>query len=217
MAQPEEIVRRLIAWRQQRLVKSKPELGFFSAAPPPDARRVQQDMEELEAYLHVICNLSHRSVAVEIGLDRGGTHFVWTQLFEEVVSIDNSYTACCRGVDEFPNSTSKFLHGDSRAAVTVHGLRGVLGERPIDHLFIDGDHDYSSVRADFLNYAPLVRPGGIIAFHDARWRKAGVSTFLSDLAAGRIAGWKAATACEIYCGPRDFATGIAYLYKPGES
>jgi len=33
-------------------------------------------------------------------------------------------------------------------------------------LFIDGDHSYDGVRADFENYAPLVRPGGLIAFHD---------------------------------------------------
>lgn len=34
------------------------------------------------------------------------------------------------------------------------------------YLFIDADHRYSGVRADFELYAPLVRPGGLIAFHD---------------------------------------------------
>lgn len=33
-------------------------------------------------------------------------------------------------------------------------------------LFIDGAHDYNSVRADFERFSPLVKPGGIIAFHD---------------------------------------------------
>jgi predicted O-methyltransferase YrrM len=37
---------------------------------------------------------------------------------------------------------------------------------PIDFLFIDGDHTYEGVKADFRDYASLVRPGGVIAFHD---------------------------------------------------
>lgn len=33
-------------------------------------------------------------------------------------------------------------------------------------VFIDGDHSYSQVVADFSNYAPLLAPTGILAFHD---------------------------------------------------
>jgi predicted O-methyltransferase YrrM len=36
----------------------------------------------------------------------------------------------------------------------------------VDFLFIDGDHTYEGVRRDFEMYSPLVREGGIIAFHD---------------------------------------------------
>lgn len=36
----------------------------------------------------------------------------------------------------------------------------------IDLLFIDADHKYEAVRADWLNWSPLVKTGGIIAFHD---------------------------------------------------
>jgi predicted O-methyltransferase YrrM len=41
-----------------------------------------------------------------------------------------------------------------------------LDGNPLDVLFIDGDHSYEGVRADFEQYAPLVRPGGIVALHD---------------------------------------------------
>ena len=37
---------------------------------------------------------------------------------------------------------------------------------PLDLLFIDGDHSYDGVRADFELYGRLVRPGGLIALHD---------------------------------------------------
>jgi predicted O-methyltransferase YrrM len=35
-----------------------------------------------------------------------------------------------------------------------------------DFLFIDADHTAKGVRADYSLYSPLVRKGGIIAFHD---------------------------------------------------
>jgi len=39
---------------------------------------------------------------------------------------------------------------------------------PIDFLFIDGDHRYESVLADWEGFAPWVEPGGVILFHDAK-------------------------------------------------
>jgi predicted O-methyltransferase YrrM len=41
-------------------------------------------------------------------------------------------------------------------------------QKPIDFLFIDGDHRYEAVRRDWDEWSPHVRPGGIIALHDAR-------------------------------------------------
>lgn len=38
--------------------------------------------------------------------------------------------------------------------------------RPLDVLFVDGDHAYEGVKRDYELYAPLVRSGGLIAFHD---------------------------------------------------
>ena len=47
-------------------------------------------------------------------------------------------------------------------------LLEILAGRPIDFLFIDADHRYVGVKKDYQLYAPLVRPGGLIAFHDIR-------------------------------------------------
>jgi predicted O-methyltransferase YrrM len=48
----------------------------------------------------------------------------------------------------------------------IKKLRGFLGREKVDLLFIDGDHTYEGVKKDFEMYSPLVRKGGIIAFHD---------------------------------------------------
>ena len=59
-----------------------------------------------------------------------------------------------------------FVHDSSYDPPTVHTVRGLLAARPVDVLFIDGDHHYAGAKADFDLYAPLVRSGGLIAFHD---------------------------------------------------
>jgi hypothetical protein len=43
---------------------------------------------------------------------------------------------------------------------------GLLPEKAFDLVFIDADHHYDAVRFDIINYAPLVRPGGILCGHD---------------------------------------------------
>jgi predicted O-methyltransferase YrrM len=47
------------------------------------------------------------------------------------------------------------------ALETIKDLAGYL-----DFLFIDGDHSYEGVKKDWEMYSPLVRKGGLIAFHD---------------------------------------------------
>ncbi len=39
-------------------------------------------------------------------------------------------------------------------------------DQPIDLLWIDGDHSEAGAKRDFELWAPLVRPGGILAAHD---------------------------------------------------
>lgn len=40
--------------------------------------------------------------------------------------------------------------------------------KPIDFLYIDGDHHYEAVRRDFQDWAKYVRPDGVILLHDSR-------------------------------------------------
>jgi predicted O-methyltransferase YrrM len=58
------------------------------------------------------------------------------------------------------------LAGDSHLSRTRARVAQALQGRALDFLFIDGDHSYEGVKADFLDYRSLVRDGGLIAFHD---------------------------------------------------
>lgn len=46
---------------------------------------------------------------------------------------------------------------------------GVEWNRPIDILFIDGDHSYDGVKRDWDLFSPLVSKFGVVIFHDTIW------------------------------------------------
>jgi predicted O-methyltransferase YrrM len=56
------------------------------------------------------------------------------------------------------------IRGDSHSEEVATRVRDIT--QSLDVLFIDGDHTYEGVKHDFVSYAPLVHPGGIVAFHD---------------------------------------------------
>jgi len=75
-------------------------------------------------------------------------------------------------------SNCHFIRGNSHDRETYRKLVDFKYSQPalinyhytvnpwIDFLFIDGDHTYEGVKQDFQMYSPLVKKGGLIAFHD---------------------------------------------------
>ena len=58
-------------------------------------------------------------------------------------------------------------YGIGGVHVVVADTRSVEPPTPaLDVLFVDADHRYEGVRADFERWSPLVRPGGHVLFHD---------------------------------------------------
>jgi predicted O-methyltransferase YrrM len=70
-----------------------------------------------------------------------------------------------RAAQAKPGQTLHIVRGDSRDSTVQSRVAGLL-PRPVDVLFIDGDHTYEGVRADFESYRDLVAPDGLVAFHD---------------------------------------------------
>src|SRR5438105_1200505 len=119
------------------------------------------------------------NVVVEIGSYRGGSLRCWSAVCPsrtKFVSIDLPWEASGE-VDPSaeiertrrflkPSQMLNWLRMDSHSAATRDELLKILGSRKVDFLFIDGDHSYAGVKRDYELYHELVRPGGLIAFHD---------------------------------------------------
>jgi predicted O-methyltransferase YrrM len=116
---------------------------------------------------------------VEVGTAGGGTLLLWSRLAHPqatIITLDlpggefgggSSYLR----VPMFrrlglPGQTIHLIRGDSHQPETLELTKKYLNGNAADFLFIDADHTASGVRADYAMYNPLVRPGGMIAFHD---------------------------------------------------
>jgi hypothetical protein len=44
-----------------------------------------------------------------------------------------------------------------------------IPDASLDFVFVDADHSYEGCKADIVNWAPKVRPGGIVSGHDYGW------------------------------------------------
>jgi cephalosporin hydroxylase len=110
-------------------------------------------------------------VIVEIGCDAGGTLWAWKQVARTVYGVTLPVSPPGQGL--FPQGVhplethgARVWLGDSHDAAARHWLNAQLAGRPVDFLFIDGDHTVEGVMADYRTYGHLVRPGGIIALDD---------------------------------------------------
>jgi cephalosporin hydroxylase len=133
---------------------------------------------EIAGFLSRMIALRPR-VVVEIGTASGGTLFLLARAAAPdalLVSLDlpggsfgGGYQAWRKPLyRSFARDDQRIvlLRGDSHDPALAARLRKLLAGRPVDVLFIDGDHRYEGVKADFETYSPLVRPGGLVAFHD---------------------------------------------------
>jgi predicted O-methyltransferase YrrM len=150
----------------------------IGVARQAQARGALQKLRELAPLIGLLRRRSSR-VVVEIGTARGGTFYAWCQAAQPdavLVSIDlpGGPFGGAEGPADLPivrqygrdKQLLHFIRSDSHHVQTRERVVEILKGREIDFLFIDGDHTYEGVRQDFEMYAPLVRSGCPIAFHD---------------------------------------------------
>jgi predicted O-methyltransferase YrrM len=133
--------------------------------------RSLQVLSEITALAREVAALKPK-VILEIGTARGGTSLIWAHIAEKKLITCDLLDKKGFGdlVRAFPPPGSQcevsVLIGDSHSAEFLERVRKELDGEPVDFLFIDGDHTEAGVRQDYEFYSPLVRPGGLIAFHD---------------------------------------------------
>ena len=121
---------------------------------------------ELDRLLEVVDTIAPRRI-LEIGTWEGGTLLHWLKPGRLVVVVDDEM----RRRDEWESwaadrrASFMAIQGKSQDPVVVTAVES-LG--PFDLVFIDADHRYEAGFEDWKNYAPMVREGGILAFHDIR-------------------------------------------------
>lgn len=112
---------------------------------------------------------------LEIGAGNGGTSWAWSRFATTVVSVDlpngpwggKDISAVVAYISQTSKCTFTYVPGNSHHNdVFCKAKALVTPTKGVDLLFIDGDHSYEGVKEDYLTYAPLVRPGGLVAFHD---------------------------------------------------
>jgi cephalosporin hydroxylase len=136
---------------------------------------------ELRAFAAYVAELLPVNV-LEIGSESGGTFYMWCRIASGMkISIDLPTGASGSGNYRDPamlETREKNMHswapsvyvitGDSHSLEVVQQVRTILKDQKLDLLFIDGDHTYEGVKADYEMYEGFVKQGGVIAFHDIK-------------------------------------------------
>jgi predicted O-methyltransferase YrrM len=69
--------------------------------------------------------------------------------------------------DEFARNIERFGVGDLVIPIVKTSAEAAaITHEPVELIFVDGAHDYESVKKDFELWSPKVVDGGVIAFHD---------------------------------------------------
>ena len=84
-----------------------------------------------------------------------------------------------REVEKTSNGRVVWIERLGREAPSLAEVQPFL---PVDFLFIDGDHSYEGLRADWQAWKNHVAAGGIVALHDSRCRNGcGAERFTRDV------------------------------------
>jgi predicted O-methyltransferase YrrM len=111
---------------------------------------------------------------LEIGVAHGGTMIQWLKYANDdgcnIVGIEYTKARVERNLSYWesfkkPETNFRVFTGRSQKPEIVEEVCEIFKDG-LDWLFIDGMHHYDTAKEDFINYGPLVKPGGIIALHD---------------------------------------------------
>jgi predicted O-methyltransferase YrrM len=150
-------------------------------------RQIATNVPTFHHHYHILFDIANtfgdnKINYVEIGAYAGGSSCLMLQrLNTTVVSIDLGEPIprgqVFENVINYKNNNNyyKYIQGNSQLIETKNQLIEALSNsrvlgytNKIDILFIDGDHSFIGVMADYVMYSDLVKVGGYIVFDDYR-------------------------------------------------
>jgi predicted O-methyltransferase YrrM len=195
-----QVLRYDAAFKQLRRVRAIAQnLTFDEAYAFADAEfGIVQKPEEIR-WLFELVRAERPRVVLEIGLDFGGTFFLWSRAAApdaHLLAIDikpvgrlgkwSSFSLVRRAFAVGSQRVTLLMDSDSHCESTRQRIAALLNGRAVDFLFIHGDHCCEGAWQDFKMYSPFVAPGGLIAFHDISQnpteRTKGVAQFWREFA-----------------------------------
>lgn len=122
------------------------------------------DVSEGEVLKEEIKKLKSGQVYLEIGVAYGKSLATMCYYAEQGVDINGidrlNWAQRDQNIGKLEiENTANFIEGDSQQ-------EALSWMKPIDLLFIDGDHTYEGVMRDLLSWVPHVKSGGTVMMHD---------------------------------------------------
>lgn len=161
------------------------DLAFLFSCWRGNRGLIRLDLDEA-AYLFRLVKSLQSPLGVEIGRFKGGSTFLIASALRggRLFSIDLHVTLNNGGVDH-----DKELEEILQTAGLRDQVNLVVGDScaydnrgmTTDFIFIDGDHSYEGVRADYEHWIGTLRSGGHVIFHDDHIGEPGVQKFIREV------------------------------------
>lgn len=124
--------------------------------------KIQQIKEEWFWLIGQTVNTwEERGNILEIGAYDGGSTSFLSNFADKMITIDMN-DPCRFDVRDIQAFDYEYIGGDSHHPNQTQRF----GDHEWDFVFIDGDHSYEGVKADFYNILPHLQKGTPVAFHD---------------------------------------------------
>lgn len=121
-------------------------------------RGAVQKATELDALAPLLQELKPATI-MEIGVDYGGTSWFLSHYCQRLICIDKRYP---KPVPHVSSCAVRLVKGDSTSERVFQSVKHEV----VDVLFIDGDHSFNGVAADFISYRSLLSYNGMVVLHD---------------------------------------------------
>jgi hypothetical protein len=140
---------------------ARDEAHYHSSPTPVEIQQIEWEFSEVLKYYTALAP----GRVLELGVHEGGTIYHWLRLGTEhtlVVGVDLRESSPLWG--EWGPGTLEYIKGNTHSGDTIDKI---AARAPYDFAHIDADHLEESARKDWDTVKKLVRPGGIVVFHDA--------------------------------------------------